>query len=113
MAAGRFQQAVPADLPVVVGVDVHEARRDDPPSGVDRFGSVAFQRQVAGSATTNFDDLAVLDGDVGVESVRARPVDNGSACDLEVEHDYSLELHVSRYGGQCNTVTDPWRRIRR
>ena len=36
--------------------------------------------------------LPSLTADVGVESVRARAVDDGSAGDLEVEHDYSLEL---------------------
>ena len=104
--ARRLQQAVPADLTVVVRVDVDEARRDDLAGRVDRLGRIAFQRWVSRPAAANFDDLAVLDGHIGLESVRARAVDNGSAGDLEVEHDYSLELHVSRYGGQCNTVTD-------
>jgi hypothetical protein len=104
--AGRFQQAVPADLTVVVRVDVDEAGRDDLPGRVDRLGRIAFQRGASRPAATNLHDLAVPDGHIGLEPVRARPVDNGSACDLEVEHDYSLELHVSRYGGQCNTVTD-------
>ena len=113
VSARRLQQAVPADLAVVVGVDVHESRRDDLSGRVDRLGRVALQRRVARPAAANLDDLAVLDAHVGSESVRARAVDDGSASDLEVEHDYSLECRASRYGGECNTVTDWWRRIRK
>ncbi len=41
--ARRLQQAVPADLAVVVGVDVDESGRDDLPRRVDRLGGLAFQ----------------------------------------------------------------------
>ena len=92
MTARRLQQAVPADLPVVMGVYVHEPRRDDLSSRIDRLGRIALQRRVPRPAAPNLDDLAVLDADVRCESIRAGAVDNGSACDLEVEHDYSLEL---------------------
>ena len=58
----------------------------------------------------NLDDLAVLDGDVGVVSVRAGSVDDGSTGDFQVEHDYSLgcaagwlQWNSSR---ECNTVTE-------
>jgi hypothetical protein len=70
--------------------------RDDLPRGVDRFGRVPFQRRTARPATSNLDDLAVLDRHVGLETVRARTVDNGSACDLEVEHVYSLPTLCQR-----------------
>ena len=46
MSARRLQQAVPADLAVVVGVDVDESGRDDLSRCVDRLGRVAFQRRV-------------------------------------------------------------------
>ena len=104
--AGGLQQLIPADLAVVVGVDVDETGRDDLSGRVDRLGGLAFQRRATRPAATNLDDVAVLDGDVGVESVRARSVHDGSARDFEVEHDYSLVCPASRYSGQCNTVTD-------
>jgi hypothetical protein len=44
VSAGRLQQGIPADLAVVVGVDVDEPRRDDLPGGVDGLGGIAFQR---------------------------------------------------------------------
>ena len=47
VSARRLEQAVPADLAVVVGVDVDEPRRDDLSSRVDRLGRIAFQRRVA------------------------------------------------------------------
>ena len=43
VAAGRLEQRVPADLAVVVGVDVDEARRDDLAGGVDRLGGLALE----------------------------------------------------------------------
>lgn len=79
-----------------MGVDVHEARSDDLARRVDGFGRVALQCRIAGPPSTNLDDLAVLDADVGREPVRTRSVDDGPACDLEVEHDYSLECRASR-----------------
>ncbi len=90
VTAGRLQQRVPADLPVVVGVDVDESGRDDLAGGVDGLGGIAFQRRTARPAAPNLDDLAVLDGDVGVESVRAGAVDDGATGDFQIEHDYSL-----------------------
>ena len=88
--AGRLEQGVPADLAVVVGVDVDKAGRDDLSGGVDGLGGIAFQRRTAGCATPDLDDLAVFDGDVGIESVCAGAVHDGAAGDFEIEHDYSL-----------------------
>ena len=106
MTAGRLQHAVPADLAVVVSVDVDKAGRDDLSGRVDRLGGIAFQRRTARPAAPNLDDLAVFDGDVGIESVRTGSVDDGAAGDFEVEHDYSLACAAARYSGQCNTVTE-------
>ena len=79
--ARRFQQIVPADLAVVVGVDVHEAGRDDLAGGVDGFGGLGLQGRVPGPAPADLDDLAVLDTDVGGEPVGPGAVDDGPAGD--------------------------------
>ena len=60
VATGRLQQGIPADLAVVVGVDVDKSGRDDLSGCVDGLGGVA------GS------------------------VHDGATGDFEVEHDYSL-----------------------
>ncbi|PQM46927.1 hypothetical protein C1Y40_02889 [Mycobacterium talmoniae] len=106
VGAGRLQHVVPADLPVVVGVDVHEARRDDLAGGVDGLGGRAVERRVAGPAPVDRHDLAVLNGHVGVEAVRARSVHDGAPGDLQIEHDFSSSSPIRRYSGECNTVTE-------
>ena len=92
VAAGRLQQAVPADLAVVVGVDVDETRRHHLPCRVDGFGRFTAQLRVAGAAAHHVDDLAVLDADVGLVALGARAVDDGATGDLEVEHEFPPSL---------------------
>src|SRR5262249_42841996 len=88
VAAGWLEQTVPADLTVVVGVDVDEARRHDVSCGVYGFGSLSAQLWVVGAAADDVDDPAVLDADVGAEALGAGTVDNGAARDFQVVHDY-------------------------
>ena len=90
VVARRFQQAVPADLAVVVGVDVHEPRSDDLAAGVDGLGRITGQHSVIRAAPMNLDDLAVLDRDIGREPVGAGAVDNSATGDLQIEHICSL-----------------------
>ena len=100
VATGRLQQRIPAHLAVVVSVNVDKAGRDDLSGCVDGLGGIAFQRRTARPTAPNLDDLAVFDGDVGIESVRAGSVDDGAAGDFEVEHDYSLVCAAAGYSGQ-------------
>ncbi|CAG7209929.1 hypothetical protein PICSAR30_03446 [Mycobacterium avium subsp. paratuberculosis] len=92
VTAGRLEQTVPAHLAVVVGVDVDEAGSHDFPCGIDGFGGLGG-RQAAGLGAVgadDVDDLAVPDADVGAIALRARPVDDGSAGDFQVEHETPL-----------------------
>jgi hypothetical protein len=90
VAAGRLQQAVPAHLPVVVGVDIDEAGGYHLPCRVDGFGGRTAHFGVAGSAADDVDDHAVLDADVGAEAIRTGAVDDSATGDLEVEHEILL-----------------------
>ena len=90
VSAGRLQQGIPADLAVVVGVDVDEPGRDDLAGCVDGLGGVALQRRATRPTAPNLDDHAVFHGDVGVVSVHAGSIDDGATGDFEIEHDYSL-----------------------
>jgi hypothetical protein len=73
-----------------VGVDVDESGRNDLSGRVDGVGGLAFQWRATRPAATNLDDSPVFDGDVGLESVCTSSVDDGSASDFQIEHDYSL-----------------------
>src|SRR5262249_40074897 len=64
VAAGRLEQAVPAHLAVVVGVDVDESRRDDSAGGVDGFRGLPLQPGARGRAAHHLDDPAILHPDV-------------------------------------------------
>ena len=59
---------VPADLTVVVCVDVDEPRGHDRPARVDGLGGGAV-------ALADVDDLAVFDPDVTGVTIVARPID--------------------------------------
>jgi hypothetical protein len=87
VATGRLQQAVPADLAVVVGVDVDEAGSDDAIRRVDRlYGTTAEPGIVDAATATHLHDPAVFDADIGCIAVGASSVDDGAADDLQVEH---------------------------
>ena len=77
---GGVELAVPRDLAVVVGVDVHEPGRDDAPGGIDRLRC----RLVNGLRDP--DDAPVLHGHVGPPGRRARSVDDCPVLDDDVEH---------------------------
>ncbi|BBX82568.1 hypothetical protein MAUB_04410 [Mycolicibacterium aubagnense] len=51
----------------------------------------------------NFDDLAVLDRDVGGEPAGTGPVDDSAAGDHQIEHIYSLIASATSVSG--STVT--------
>jgi hypothetical protein len=75
----RGERRVPRDLPVVVGVDVDEARGDETARGVERLGAVVVD-------TPDDADPAVVDRHVPGPGRRAGPVDDGAAADHEVVH---------------------------
>ena len=75
--ARRLEQAVPCGLTVVVSVDVDEAGRDDETGRFENFRGVA--EVVADSR-----DPTVADRDVGEETWRSRPVDDGAASDDQI-----------------------------
>jgi hypothetical protein len=67
------------DLRVVVGVQVDDARRDDPPVGVDRARGARAIGHVS-----DRDDPAARDRDVGAPPREPRAVDHDAAADHEV-----------------------------
>ena len=77
--AGDRAVRVPADLGVVMGVQIDEARRDDQAVGVDDFLGEARR------ASADLRDLAVLDPDVAPVARHAGAVDDGAAFDLNVD----------------------------
>ncbi|WP_244332800.1 hypothetical protein [Gordonia polyisoprenivorans] len=71
MSTRWCKSVLPGDLPVVVGVDVHEARRDDASGSVDLLGGGTCH-------VSDSDDDAVLHGDIRgagytAGAVHARP----------------------------------------
>ena len=78
MPSGDGAVRIPADLRVVVGVQIDEAGRDDQAVGVDDlFGE-------AGRAAAELRDLAVLDPDVAAIARDAGTIDDGAAFDLNI-----------------------------
>src|SRR5919107_4378593 len=77
---GGREVRVPHRLPVVVGVDVHEARRDESAARVDLLAAAAGHFADGG-------DPPVLDGDVRLEGGAPGAVDDGAAADDEVSFD--------------------------
>ncbi len=87
-----LQRVVPGGLAVVVGVDVHPARRHDGPVGVDDAGRRRRDRADLG-------DAAVEHADVRGERRSAGPVDDGPALDHDVEHGAPPSRRSHRRGG--------------
>ena len=78
MARGRHEALVPGRLPVIVGVDVDEARRDRQPLGVDLLAPGAGNAADGG-------DAAVLHGDIGLARRTARAVEHGAVAHHQIE----------------------------
>ena len=79
MPAGERAPRVPLDLGVVVGMEVHEARRHDQPAGVEDL------RGVAGSDPADLGDAPVLNPDVGAVAGYPETVDHRAALDQNVK----------------------------
>src|SRR5206468_10934761 len=77
VVAGVGAERIPQHLGVVVAVVVHEARRDDPPVGLDDLARRAAQ-------ATELDDLAAGYRDIAVEGGAAGAVDDASVLDQQV-----------------------------
>ncbi len=88
----RRHLLVPGDLPVVVGVDVGEARRHHSPRRVDR----ALRRPLR---VAHGDDATVLDADVTRVAGRPRSVDQHTAFDLQVVLGHLSSLPPGRLAG--------------
>ena len=78
MPRGGREAIVPRHLPVIVRVDVDEARCDREPPGVD------FLAPGAGNAA-DLGDAAILHGDVGLARRAARTVEHRAAAHHQVE----------------------------
>ena len=91
----RAEGLVPRGLPVVVGVDVDEPRRDDGAGRVD-----GFLRN--GGDLADLLDLAVPNADVGRLPRRARAVVNRPAANHQVKH-----LQAPLYRGAATTWPAP------
>ena len=78
MAGGGRETLVPRRLPVVVRVDVDEARRHREPLGVDLLAPSAAH-------TTDGDDPPILHRDVGRARLAAAAIEHGAAAHHEVE----------------------------
>ena len=83
---GRFEQPVPADLPVVVGVDVDEPWRHDPAGGIDALHRLSLKTAVVAVAAPHFDDHTVGDSDISPKRLPAGAVHNGATGDRQVVH---------------------------
>ena len=95
--------AVPHCLAVVVGVDVHEARCDQLPLGVDLLGAVT--RNLADGG-----DAIALDADIGLDGRASGAVNDGSAAYDQVEfccHRTSPFRFASIVRRQARFVTTP------
>ena len=84
--ARRLQQSVPADLTVVVGVDVDEPGCHDASGCVDVLRRLGVQTAVVALAAPDLDNDPVLDPDIGPERRATGAVDNGSSGDRQVVH---------------------------
>ena len=62
-----------------MGVDVDEARRDDPAGRVDRLACILGD-------LADGDDAPVLDADVALKARCAAAIDDRAAGDLQIQH---------------------------
>ena len=75
MQRGRAQGLVPEQLRVVVGVNIHETRRDNFAGSVDSF------RRLLGDST-DADNAPVSNADVAFDARFSGAIDDGSARDF-------------------------------
>ena len=78
MAGGGREPLVPGRLPVIVGVDVDEARCHREPLGVDLLAAGAWDAADGG-------DLAILHRDIGRARFAAGPVKHGAVAHHQIE----------------------------
>ena len=90
---------VPGDLAVIVGVDIHETRRDDLAARVDLLAPAIAHR-------ADFGNDAIVDGDVALERRAAQPVIDGAILDHEIMHGFFLPKEMFLLGGSV-AETDP------
>ena len=90
-ARGR-KERVPADLAIVVGVNVDPARRDQQASGIDFTGSSARHHADCG-------DHVAVDRYIGHPARRASAIDHGSIADYDIMHDGPSSSDAIRLAG--------------
>ena len=82
--AGDGAPRVPADLGVVMRMQIDEPGCDDQPVGIDdRIGT-------AGRTPADPGDFSVLDPDVALKTRNARSVDDGASLDMNVERRHAV-----------------------
>ena len=89
MPERRLEQGVPSDLPVVMGVDVDKARRDQQTSGVDLLAATARH-------TPDLGYEPVVQGNVGRLTLAPAPVYYRSAAYYRVVHVYASRVAQGR-----------------
>src|SRR5690606_32494248 len=77
--ARRRHFRIPGRLPVIMGVDVDKARRDNLAAGVDLFATGAQIGAHRGNSVT-------LDRDIGNEGSGARAIDDRAAANYQIVH---------------------------
>ena len=90
MPAARRDLLVPADLPVVVGVDVDEAGCQQIAVGVHHPACLAG----SGTGPGNGGDTVAVDDDVALESRRPGAVHDGGVADDQIVHGVPLSLEI-------------------
>src|SRR6266851_9060837 len=74
---------IPADLGIVMGMQVDETRRDDKSVGKYHLLGKAW------CTTADLRNLAVLDPKVGLITRDTSPIDDGSSCNLQIEFSHA------------------------
>ena len=87
VVAGGGHELVPADLAVVVGVDVYESGGEEVASSVDLSGGRLDDSALL--APNHCGDTTTSDGYVAVESGASGPVDDAGVADDQIVHGQS------------------------
>ena len=91
---GRVERIIPKILPVIMGVDIDEARGDQRAIGIDRLA------RGVGHPPADRNDFTVGYGDVTRRSRGAGSIDDRPAANDRVEHQLSSSaFHAQRYWG--------------
>ena len=99
---GWLEQSVPADLAVVVCVNVYESGRHDPTGGVDGLRGRPDEAGIVALAAAHLDDHPVLDADIGPNGLAPGAVDDGASGDRQVVHANASSTDPRDHGSAGN-----------